>query len=79
MTTTEGTGGGAFANKKCPQGRAFEQFFQNSGSDSPKFQARSHDPEEIVSDSTAGPFAHRDSYALSPCEGLGASQRTDVE
>ena len=25
MTTTEGTGGGAFANKNCPQGRAFEK------------------------------------------------------
>ena len=22
-------GGGAFANKNCPQGRAFEQFFSN--------------------------------------------------
>ena len=28
LTTTEGTGGGASANKNCPQGRAFEQFFQ---------------------------------------------------
>ena len=28
LTTTEGTGGEAFANKKCPQVRAFEQFFQ---------------------------------------------------
>ena len=25
LTTTEGTGDGAFANKNCPQGRAFEQ------------------------------------------------------
>ena len=24
-------GGGAFANKNCPQGRAFEQFFQMPG------------------------------------------------
>ena len=31
FTTTEGTGGGAFANKNCPQGRAFEQFFQMPG------------------------------------------------
>ena len=31
LTTTEGTGGGAFANKNCPQGRAFEQFFQMPG------------------------------------------------
>ena len=31
LTTTEGTGGGAFTNKNCPQGRAFEQFFQISG------------------------------------------------
>ena len=30
-TTTEGTGGGAFANKTFPQGRAFEQFFQMAG------------------------------------------------
>ena len=30
LNTTEGTGGGAFANKNCPQGRAFE-FFQMSG------------------------------------------------
>ena len=26
LTTTEGTGGRAFANKNCPQGRAFEHF-----------------------------------------------------
>ena len=26
-----GTGGGAFANKNCPQGRAFDQFFQMPG------------------------------------------------
>ena len=25
LTTTEGTGGGTFANKNCPQGRAFEK------------------------------------------------------
>ena len=31
LTTTEGTRGGAFANKNCPQGRAFEQFFQMRG------------------------------------------------
>ena len=31
MTTTEGTGGEAFANKNCLQGRAFEQFFQIPG------------------------------------------------
>ena len=31
LTTTEGTGGGAFANKNCPQGWAFEQFFQMPG------------------------------------------------
>ena len=31
LTTTEGTEGGAFANKNCPQGRAFEQFFQMPG------------------------------------------------
>ena len=31
LTTTEGTGGGAFANKNCPQGRAIEQFFQMPG------------------------------------------------
>ena len=35
LTTTEGTGGGAFnakfANKNCPQGRAFEQFFKCPG------------------------------------------------
>ena len=30
LTTTEGTGGGAFANKNCPQGRAFKQFFSNA-------------------------------------------------
>ena len=28
LTTTEGTGGRAFANKNCLQGWAFEQFFQ---------------------------------------------------
>ena len=31
LTTTEGTGGGAFANNNCPQGQAFEQFFQMPG------------------------------------------------
>ena len=31
LTTTEGTGGGAFANKNCPESRAFEQFFQMPG------------------------------------------------
>ena len=31
LTTTEGTGDGAFANKNYPQGRAFEQFFQMPG------------------------------------------------
>ena len=31
LTTTEGTGGGSFANKNCPWGRAFEQFFQMPG------------------------------------------------
>ena len=31
LTTTEGTGDGAFANKNCPQGWAFEQFFQMPG------------------------------------------------
>ena len=31
LTTTEGTGCGAFANKNCPQGRAFEHFFQRPG------------------------------------------------
>ena len=31
LTTIEGTGGEAFANKNCPQGRAFEQFFQMPG------------------------------------------------
>ena len=31
LTTTEGTEGGAFANKNCPQVRAFEQFFQMLG------------------------------------------------
>ena len=31
LTTTEGTGGGAFANKNCPQRRAFEQLiFSNA-------------------------------------------------
>ena len=29
LTTTEGTGGRAFANKNCPQGRTFE-FFSNA-------------------------------------------------
>ena len=28
LTTTEGTGSRAFANKNCPRGRAFELFFQ---------------------------------------------------
>ena len=32
MTTTEGTGGRASANKNCPQGRTFEIFFQMPGS-----------------------------------------------
>ena len=31
LTTTEGTGSGAFANKNCPQDRAFEQCFQMPG------------------------------------------------
>ena len=31
LTTTEGTGSGAFANKNFPQGREFEQFFQMPG------------------------------------------------
>ena len=32
LTIIEGTGGGKFANQKnCPQGRAFDQFFQKSG------------------------------------------------
>ena len=31
LTTTKGTGGEAFANKNCPQGWAFEQFFQMPG------------------------------------------------
>ena len=31
LTTTEGTGGGAFANKNCPQGRAFEKKFKCPG------------------------------------------------
>ena len=31
LTTTEGTRGGAFANKNCPQGLAFERFFQMPG------------------------------------------------
>ena len=31
LTITEGTGGGAFANKNWPQGRAFDQFFQMPG------------------------------------------------
>ena len=31
MTIIVGTGGRAFANKNCPQGRLFEQFFQLPG------------------------------------------------
>ena len=31
LTNTEGMGGGAFANKNCPQGWASEQFFQMPG------------------------------------------------
>ena len=31
LTTTEGTGGRAFANKNCQQGWAFEIFFQMLG------------------------------------------------
>ena len=31
LTTTEGTGGGAFANKNYPQGRAFEIIFKCLG------------------------------------------------
>ena len=31
LTTTEGTGVRAFANKNCPQGRAFENFFKCPG------------------------------------------------
>ena len=31
LTIIVGTGGGAFANKNCPQGQAFEQFFQMPG------------------------------------------------
>ena len=31
LTTTEGTGGRAFANKNCLQGRAFEIFFKCPG------------------------------------------------
>ena len=31
LTTTERTGGQAFANKNCPQGQAFEIFFQMPG------------------------------------------------
>ena len=31
LNTTEGMGRGAFANKNCPQGRAFEIFFQMPG------------------------------------------------
>ena len=31
LTIIVGTGGGAFANKNCPQCRAFEQFFQMPG------------------------------------------------
>ena len=31
LTIIVGTRGGAFTNKNCPQGRAFEQFFQMPG------------------------------------------------
>ena len=31
LTIIVGTGGGPFANKKCPQGRAFELFFKCPG------------------------------------------------
>ena len=31
LTIIVGTGGGAFVDKKCPQGRTFEQFFQMPG------------------------------------------------
>ena len=31
LTIIVGTGGGAFANKNCPQDRAFEHFFQMPG------------------------------------------------
>ena len=31
LTIIVETGGGAFTNKNCPQGRAFEQFFQMPG------------------------------------------------
>ena len=31
LNTTEGTGDGAFANKNCPQGRAFEIFSNARG------------------------------------------------
>ena len=31
LTIIVGTGGGAFANKNCPLGRAFDQFFQMPG------------------------------------------------
>ena len=31
LTIIVGTGGGTFANKNCPQDRAFEQFFQMPG------------------------------------------------
>ena len=31
LTTTEGTGVAAFANKNFPQGRAFEKFFKCPG------------------------------------------------
>ena len=31
LTIIVGMGGGAFANKNCPQDRAFEQFFQMLG------------------------------------------------
>ena len=32
LTTTEGTGDGAFANENCRQGRAFEKIFKCSSS-----------------------------------------------
>ena len=31
LTIITGTGGGAFGNKNCPQGREFGQFFQIPG------------------------------------------------
>ena len=42
LTTTEGTGGGAFANKNCPQGRAFEQFFKCPGGDARGWNSLAH-------------------------------------